>query len=339
MKDDYNLINSKAIENYCRNIQHKFNTEELAVLVFRNYKMSINEKIEKYNDLINNYPDMDVIERINCKHYDSVKTMIKEEISRLNILYKKLLQENDNSIYTWIEYNKSTLKIEYTRNLEHTFKTYKETLKDVQDYIKEFDDTISFRIIKKYFDKRKSDIFADFNVENKKTKLINLMENDNDFLDIDQIFLNIPTPFKEGDILVSNNHRIGAWGDYNKIFVLDYLCTWRENLSKILANGNYDSSDMIGYGYYLSDENSANFIKDIKFDYDSFEYYDGELKGKNRILKAISSFIAGKINLELFIDAYHYFKSDFENKFSNIYIDEGLKLAGFSENDIHQINH
>lgn len=28
-----------------------------------------------------------------------------------------------------------------------------------------------------------------------------------------------------------------------------------------------------------------------------------------------------------------------ENKFSNIYIDEGLKLAGFSENDIHQINH
>lgn len=67
-EDDYNLINSKAIKNYCRSIQHKFNTEELAVLVFRNYKMSINEKREKYNDLINNYPDMEVIERINCKY-------------------------------------------------------------------------------------------------------------------------------------------------------------------------------------------------------------------------------------------------------------------------------
>ena len=31
MKDDYNLINSRTIGNYCRSIKHKFNTEELAV--------------------------------------------------------------------------------------------------------------------------------------------------------------------------------------------------------------------------------------------------------------------------------------------------------------------
>ena len=76
MKENYNLINSKAISNYCRKIMYQFNTEELAVLVYRNKKMDIFEKISKYQDLIDNYPDMEVIERFNCKHYDSVKTMI-----------------------------------------------------------------------------------------------------------------------------------------------------------------------------------------------------------------------------------------------------------------------
>lgn len=65
INDDYNLINSKTIGDYCRSIKHKFNTEELAVLIHRNNRMTIKEKIERYTDLINNYPDMEVIERVN----------------------------------------------------------------------------------------------------------------------------------------------------------------------------------------------------------------------------------------------------------------------------------
>ena len=62
MRDNYDLINSKAIGNYCRKIKYQFNTEELAVLVYRNNEMNIEEKITKYQDLIDNYPDMEVIE-------------------------------------------------------------------------------------------------------------------------------------------------------------------------------------------------------------------------------------------------------------------------------------
>lgn len=57
-------------------IEHKFNTEELAVLIHRNKSMDIEEKIKAYQELISDYPDMEVIERINCKHYNSVKDMI-----------------------------------------------------------------------------------------------------------------------------------------------------------------------------------------------------------------------------------------------------------------------
>ena len=85
MIDVYNLINSKAISEHCRKINHKFNTEELAILIYRNKRMNVDEKISAYQELINDYPNMEVIERINCKHYDSVKVMIKEEIKRIDV--------------------------------------------------------------------------------------------------------------------------------------------------------------------------------------------------------------------------------------------------------------
>ena len=36
--NEYNLINSRAIADYCRKIKHKFNTEDLAVLICRSNK-------------------------------------------------------------------------------------------------------------------------------------------------------------------------------------------------------------------------------------------------------------------------------------------------------------
>ena len=42
--DIYNLINSKAIAEHCRKIKHQFNKEELAVLIYRNKYMSVDEK-------------------------------------------------------------------------------------------------------------------------------------------------------------------------------------------------------------------------------------------------------------------------------------------------------
>lgn len=66
--NEYRLINSKAIREHCEKIKHKFNTEELAVLIYRNKEINIEEKIKLYQELIEKYPDMEVIERINCKH-------------------------------------------------------------------------------------------------------------------------------------------------------------------------------------------------------------------------------------------------------------------------------
>ena len=288
ISDDYELINSKAISNYCRNIMYQFNTEELAVLVYRNKKMDIFEKVSKYEDLIDNYSDMEVIERINCKHYDSVKTLIQEEIDRLKNLFEDFIKEDERCAYTWYEYNKTTKKEDsspyhISKNLKGT---YKDVYDDVVNYVNEYDDTISFTIIKKFFGEKERTIISKYNVINKKIILINIYEDEDTYLDINNIFVYMPTPFKKGDILISKNQTMSNIGDNGNIFVLDNLITWSENIKECLAKGNYDSSDMVGYGYYLYDD-KAKFTYDNKWDYDSFEYYEGDIEGNNRILKQL----------------------------------------------------
>ena len=120
------------------------------------------------------------------------------------------------------------------------------------------------------------------------------------------------------------------------MFVLDDMSTWDKNLDKLLADGNRDSSDMIGYGYFLA-EDSSEVIFDNKWNYDSFEYFNGKLNGKYRILKAISSLMKNKISLELFLDAYEEFKIEDRKYIGNWYTEEGLKLAGFSDGDIKKL--
>ena len=279
--DIYNLINSKAIQEHCRKIKHQFNTEELAVLIYRNKRMSIDEKITAYQELITDYPDMEVIERINCKHYDSVKDMIQEEIQRLRDLIEKLEKEETNY-----------------------------------------------------------EITAEYLVtENKELKMVNIYDYKSDWLDISNICLNIPTPFKKGDLLVSTSKTPFSEGrilSYDKYpFVLHWLCTWRENFQKMLDKGSHDSSDMQGTGYYISDN---EIILENNHDYDSWEYFTGELKGTEKILKAISSLINNKITVELFVRAYDDIRAE-QNKrtLTSCFTEEGLKLAGFNDEDIKRI--
>jgi len=111
------------------------------------------------------------------------------------------------------------------------------------------------------------------------------------------------------------------------------LCTWRENFQEILDKGNHDSSDMQGLGYYIVDN---NIILENNHDYDSWEYFDGELEGMERILKALSSLLRGEIEVSLFLNAYDKMREEY-NDFLNTYTDKGLKLCGFSEKEILEI--
>ena len=344
-EDIYDLINSKAIGDYCREIGYKFNIEELAVLIYRNNKMSIEEKISKYQDLIDNYPDMEVLERLNCKHYDSVKTMIKNEIDRITELYQDFIGEDD-CIYGWSDWNRNGYSNDEIYNAK---RTYREIKSEITNLINEYNDIDYFSITKKYFDGldvifrcQEKKIVANCKVIKKIPKIIEIMEIGEEMSDLEGIFINIPVPFKKGDILISDNATPykNLMNDEKKcIFVLNSLTIWNERIKEKDFIRELDMSDMMGNGYYLVD-GGKNFVLDDISDYDSFEYFEGELEESNRILKLISSFLKGKIdNLELFVKAYESFKSDYERKKLDSFVDEDLKLLGFSDFEVSRIHH
>ena len=246
--DVYKLINSRAIADHCRKIKHQFNTEELAVLIYRNKYMSVDEKIQAYNELITDYPDIPVLERFNCRNYDSIRDLIKSEITRLNTLVDKLKLDEPDVVYTYEAYYKSISMYRDYSKIANLYKTFSETITAVTEEITEDDDVLMFKLYKTSLTDDFPNIVAKYTVnEDNKIKMVNLYDTKHIDLDIDNIFINIPTPFKRGDILVSygNVPAIdGVLPDKKEIFVLDYLFTWREDLKEKLAKGNFDSSDM-----------------------------------------------------------------------------------------------
>ena len=128
--DIYNLINSKAIQEHCRKIGHKFNTEELTVLIYRNKKMSVEDKINEFRDIY--------------KDFKEVQKLIEKEIKE---------DTEDNIISFCI--TKRTLSKKYTIRAEYILD------------------------------------------ENRKLKMVNISNLKSEWLDISNICLNIPTPFKK----------------------------------------------------------------------------------------------------------------------------------------------
>ena len=67
----------------------------------------------------------------------------------------------------------------------------------------EYEDIIAYRIYKKYLNCDKPSITAEYQVIDNRRILNNIYDAKNDFLDIDNIYIKIPTPFKKGDILAT----------------------------------------------------------------------------------------------------------------------------------------
>ena len=144
--------------------------------------------------------------------------------------------------------------------------------------------------------------------------------------DICTIWINVPTPFKKGDIVDTNSQ-------YGK-GVIYYICNQDEDFVKSAENGEKsDSSDMTCYCLFLD---GTQIYWECCHAYDQIEYCENNLEGFERILKAISSLMTNEISVDLCIDTYNYLKAEYEIKKNmsrfGLYTQEGLELAGVGKN-------
>ena len=174
-------------------------------------------------------------------------------------------------------------------------------------------------------------------------------------LDIRNMCPIIPTPFKKGDIVkfYMPDTKVQAKNYYDKeVYVLD--CIAADNPKGLAKQHDYlwhDAQDkerriddvilyqVDEHGYivhrcepfFLTDDDNINYL--------DMEYYHGELHGNQEILKAISSYLKGDIELSLLMNA-HYAMTVEENArklTSGFYIDKycgaydlPLNLVGLS---------
>jgi len=338
--DIYNLINSKSISKYCRKRKHQFNTLETGILIHRCKTISIEKKIAYYNELINNptlYPNMTVKKRCNIDKDTTAIDLIKQEVDSLKFSLDLFYKPDENAVFTL-----ETLELDY-RSDERWFDADPifKTLHDVNDYVVEEvvteKEDKAYRISKKYLNEDHKHITLTYKRNDK---------NDFELFDINNtipweyggetmyhsgidgicfLWINVPTPFKKGDIVTTANKGIA---------VIDRMCNKSKRFLKLIEDGRCDSSDMNYSGYYYCDCNKKIVLDHIG-NYDEFEYYTEELKGFDRVLKAISSLTTNKIHLNLFLDAYSYIKAEEtvekEKFLFSCYIPEGLKLAGLNK--------
>lgn len=94
---------------------------------------------------------------------------------------------------------------------------------------------------------------------------------------------------------------------------------------------------MQGPGYIIGED--GKLFCDNVFDYDSWEYFEGELEGKQRLLKASSSLMKDEIGIDFFLEAYKYIENEANMKSTMLpyFVEEYLPLVGLSEKDTEKI--
>jgi hypothetical protein len=112
----------------------------------------------------------------------------------------------------------------------------------------------------------------------------------------ENFYIDIPAPFKCGDILIGNSTRQSK----SSIFVHEYLL--RDNpkrLERYLKGEAGDGSDLIGWGFFVNE--NGILYGDHTLEHDSFEYYRGKLKGKERLLHYVNLYLKKEISLPVLL--------------------------------------
>lgn len=349
------FINSKDIAEYLESINYQFSTIEAAYLVYQSKKATLEDKIEAWKEIIETYPDC------ACKRKFFATESMHQFLQDYIAWQEKCIQhfyDRDEAVYIWrMKYADEEMG-DYDEG--EIFASFEKCFDYIMNELAEeynSDTSISAIQLKKVWLDHPGDrgkvieltMNSNYKIMEVEESGLTDEEGDIDFA-FEEMWINLPTPFKRGDIIVNCN-----WAD-NEPRVLDYLCTWDtktmiENgaskteefvlaagarLEKMLQTG--DTSDMGAYGYEISEEGQV-WCDDFSFSrYLDIEYYRKPLQGKQRFLRAISSFMQEKINIEFLVNTYRTIWLEEDNKrskewYGKIYGKDCYALGGMREEE------
>lgn len=254
----YECLNSHDIANHLKNISYELNALECAWILFHCENITYSEMMNGLRDILN-MPDCD-IESENYPNGISLHQVIKDYFIYIDKVLKELTESDKNSIYTY--FVKSFIDPDTYAHYNAYFKDYDSCMDSLKS--REPNRRNKYMIYKMIYGTDENIIKAQF----KDGELISIHKcTDSDPLIKafgDPLFINLPTPFKPGDILYHMPS--------DSVIVLKEL-----------------PEDMYAVGYTVNSQ--GEIIKCRVMFYTDLEYYTGELTGDYSALKAVSDFI------------------------------------------------
>ena len=330
------FINSRDIREYHRKIGYEYNAAEAAWLVYHCKDADVKEKHSAWKWIISNMDDYEVAERINYHACSSIKSMLNKYIELEERIVSEFYNDDPDGIYSYSSLYKEGSNIEWCEDdaLYSNFETCwnrKET----------DDNVVRYRIRKRYLDSSR-EIAIEFDREKRQyisniyyNTCLDLSKEDREVAyGFDGLWFDFPTPFTKGDIIWDPQRP-----DCEKLcggpFVNTGVCLEgienEEIRNRIIANG--DETDMMAGGYFAF--NNGQIYQEVTNNYMDMEFYPGKLKGALRTLIPVSSYLKGKIGLDLCIRAYHQIMMETQLEEARIldYDEEDLRSAGLKQQE------
>lgn len=301
------FINSPDIREHLKKIGYEFSSEEAAYLVWQSKKATIAEKHAAWEEIIRAMPDCDISDYCLREPRKSLHDLLRFIIEKENEKLEKFLQA-DGSVY--FDSYMPPEKRNFIDSPLELFASYEDCLGAIKTDDK-FDEGTRHRIGKAEIGNRHHVTYLKLNEDFEGIAFEDRYGPDEKSDDLEDAIgcfwvigfhLHIPLPFQKGDIVCEGK---------NEPFVFD------ENLENNIV-----------WGYFQTP--SGNIFSDDTYFPWNLEYYRGELTGTERILKALGSYLKGKIDIELYSMAYHtiLLEEALEKSRPSGISDEGLKLAG-----------
>ena len=329
--DFYSLINSKDIRAHLESISYQFSSLQAAWLVHECHTATMEEKHAAWREIIDTMPDMDM----PMKQEDQPKNLhafLRDYMSLEDRFLREFYDTDGQYAYNYYEpefYHdpwKCDLLVDHLGIYYNLDECLKEALEKAKDY--KACEAVVYRIDLTNGNRVQSEFDQAGNMLHVRPQYDLFITEEQIIYDTFSALaktISFPLPFRKGDILNSRDDSVDYCGDP---FVMTNATAGPDNRTD---GSRSDNADIFIWGYFQH-ENGTLYREWVR-GCTNLEWYKGTLRGKKRILKALSNYYKGKIDAVLFANAYRQILTEEqERSFLPYHItEEERNLAGLQE--------
>ena len=330
MIDITTFLNSKDIAGHWKKIGFTCTPVQAAYIIWQSHEKSLQEKHEAWKELMETTPDCPFAEGRRKEHLkrhipealtDSLHAFLKAYMALEDKTLERFYREEANTAYGYRSFPESRYEAEWHNDF-WLYRTAQDCIDDVNGEEAPRED-LAVVEVKKYWIGEVDVIEAQMRADGTVMSLYDEGWTEEEFdlmwWGFQAQWFDFPTPFRYGDVLVRKNSPFLGEVEQPRPFVLILLSTWgrEEALKRGESEERAEGFEMllkrrceVGDMYVRSA--SGFLLKDGSLQQDhgierylDFEYCREELKGEERILKALSLFGKGEIGIELLLKTYH----------------------------------